>query len=585
MLSSEDEQVPLTRRPPFRGPPATIPFAVRRDGRQSSGSPIPPSGFPSRHSQSHIHHPPGRRASYESESGGSDNGPTAPSADAELRELWDRLDNQRRKVKRLRGDITERRREIRDLGRKKDETDNAFMQIIRPHLTSSQRTAVIPTDVIGKRFGDMQGIRDDYYSVQAALEPLEAEMDREEQELQSLEAELFRLLFDTVGKSHRDSLSARLEIHDWRSRAVGEDGHDRDAPTRSSTPILLLGISRDRHEDIHPLYERLLEATADREDATEHLDELRSHRHEILRGLEIKLHRERVRNNQGNLLSEEELRRLKSSLTVVPADAKTFKARFGVSILPEDLQFLQSFDRQEAKVRKGLEEASKSVEHLRGLCVKKGVMRKHAPYNEEYTIYAGTNRAVLQLDGNMTIDEFANRTGDLTHPKFPILLSNPSHVLDLLSPVEALERAMKLPKDSPTTVNRKIECMKEYGISNLMVKFESKPDYINQWLIHRLRTSPMEAELMLSVAEDTLKIQNLRKWQEEVLYFWRKDAAANLSPRDFHGPMTPKDELDVDDGSELRFNSVAAPSARAKSDDVNFDRPHLSPRWPARSLS
>jgi hypothetical protein len=68
--------------------------------------------------------------------------------------------------------------------------------------------------------------------------------------------------------------------------------------------------------------------------------------------------------------------------------------------------------------------------------------------------------------------------------------------------------------------------MKELGISTLMAKAASTADYINQWLIHRLRTSPLEAELMLAVCETEVRVVNLRRWQEEVLYYWRLDEAA-----------------------------------------------------------
>ncbi|KAM7208822.1 hypothetical protein V8F20_000985, partial [Naviculisporaceae sp. PSN 640] len=486
--------------------------------------------------------------------------------------LWDKVDDQRRSVRRVRADVALKRENVRDMARKKDEVDNAFMQIIRPHLTSSQREAVIPTDVMGKRFLEMQRARDDYYANQTLLETLEAKLDKEEDELEELEAQLFRLLFDKVGAGPRDSFSgARLQVNEeQRGPSDGEgeanDDEDDEDDDDAVSRVSLLGIYADRQEDIHPLYRALLEAIGDREQAEEDLDNLRNHRFDILRGLEMKMHRDRVRNNHGNHLSEDELKRLRASLDQVPADSNSFRSRFGVSIGTADLEFLQSFVEQEDRFFTELEHASAKVRRLRDLCIRKGVMRKNAPYHEEYTIYTGTNRPLPPNDGNMTIDEYPSRADDLTHPKFPVLLSNPSHVLDLMSPMQALERAMKLPKDSPTTIYRKQECMKELGISNLMVKFESKPDYINQWLIHRLRTSPIEAEIMLCVAEDRFKITNLRRWQEQVLYFWREDEAAKRSPVDFQGPMTPKDELHVDDGSELRFNSVAAPSTRAKSE-------------------
>ncbi|KAK3325339.1 hypothetical protein B0H66DRAFT_599503 [Apodospora peruviana] len=579
-LSSGDDRIPPTRRFPSRGLPPSYSRA-RTDGRPPSVPWLPTSGYSSRHSQHYLRDQTVRSGGPGSEPGYPDNEPNSVSSAAERQQLWDKLDGQRRKVNRLRADLAGKRKGVRHLRRQKDEADNAFMQIIRPHLTSSKGTAVVTTDLMGKRFIQLQSIRDEYYSAESALEPLELELDREELELQALEARFFQLLYDGIRVSHKDSFSARSEDSE-DDEEVGDDESSGD--DEAASRISLLGISGDREEDIHPLYRELLDAVADREDAKEHHTELRIHRHEILHNLERKLHLERVRNNQGKSLSEEELRLIKSALALVQTDADDFKARWGVSVQEGDLEFLQTFEHKEADVRERLEEASRNVARLRDLCLEKNVMRKHASYSEEYTIYSGTNRATLQPDGNMTIDSYADTGVDLAHPKFPILLSNPSHVLDLQSPMEALENAMRLPKDSPSTVNRRAECMKELGISKLMKKVESKPDYINQWLIHRLRTSPMEAELLFAVAEEKFKIVNLRRWQEEVLYYWRKDEAANLSPNDFHGPMTPRDELDMDDGSEFLCNSVIGASTRAKSEDVNLYRCHRRKDTPTRSV-
>ena len=109
--------------------------------------------------------------------------------------------------------------------------------------------------------------------------------------------------------------------------------------------------------------------------------------------------------------------------------------------------------------------------------------------------------------------------------------------------------------------------MKELGITNLMKKVDGGIlDYINQWLIHRLRTSPLEAELMFTISEEEFKIVNLRRWQEEVLLYWRRDEAANLSPLEFQGPQTPKDQLSIVDNIESLVNSVIEASTRAKSE-------------------
>lgn len=41
---------------------------------------------------------------------------------------------------------------------------------------------------------------------------------------------------------------------------------------------------------------------------------------------------------------------------------------------------------------------------------------------------------------------------------------------------------------------------------------------------------------MLAVCEGVFRVVNLRRWQEEVLYFWRLDEAANVEVGRFEGP-------------------------------------------------
>lgn len=484
--------------------------------------------------------------------------------------------------------MAEKREEVRKLRRQKAEADNSFMQLIRPHL--AKRMATAPADLMGERFHEMQSIRDDYYSAESAYEALEKKVDGEEDKLQALEMEFFRLLYYQAGVSPPDATSVQYgrqqdedegegkhaataaaedpdnDSDDQEENDASEDDDGKDSDPASASRISLLGISGNREDDIHPLYQELLDTVADREDAGEAYDELRMRHDKILYDLEMKLHRDRVRNNQGNFMSEDDLKLLRSSLAQVPTDAKEFRAKFGVGIDDDDIDFLRGFEHEEVQLRRKLEQASDDVEQLRKLCTEKGVMRKNASYNEEFAIFSGSNRTSLLPDGNMSIEPHSRAAGDLAHPKFPILVSNPSHVLDLLSPKAAMDRAMRLPKDNPANARRRAECMKELGITNLMKKVESKPDYINQWLIHRLRTSPMEVELMFTIAEESFKIVNLRRWQEEVLSYWRRDEAAQLSPLDFQGPQTAKDELGIIDDVKSLVNSVIEASTRPKSE-------------------
>ncbi|KAK4114896.1 hypothetical protein N656DRAFT_693841, partial [Canariomyces notabilis] len=406
--------------------------------------------------------------------------------------------------------------------------DNAFMQTFRPYLTKT-RVAVVPTDLLSERFREMQSIRDEYYAAESVYEAMELELDKQELALEMLEADFARIPRGRASFRRPGPIRSRPQpiTKPMAIEAERKDGLPERNDSRPPSPVSLLGISGELHEDIHPLYQELLEAAGDRQLAAEYCEDLEMHREKILYDLELELHRKRVRSNQGNLISEADLRSLRSSLTNVPADAAEFQAAFGIPISEDDLEFLRDYETVQKRAKKELEEASKNLKFLRELCIEKGVMRKHASYHEEVAIFSGSNWTPTPADGNIAIESAPMpATSGLAHPRFPILLSNPSHVLELRSPIEALEQALKLPKDDPMSAQRRAECMKELGISTLMKKVENIPDYINQWLIHRLRTSPMEAELMLAVCESVFKVVNLRRWQEEVLYYWRLDDAA-----------------------------------------------------------
>ncbi|KXX77365.1 hypothetical protein MMYC01_206902 [Madurella mycetomatis] len=559
--------LPLPSTVKFR-PPALWPVNLGHGGRR------PPAqlsqGIPSTASESEY---------SDSYSDGGTRSLSHGSGHSVLEEL---IETRRQSIWLLRHDMARKREELRELRRRKDDIDNAFMQTFRPHLASKAHIVVVPTDLLGERFREMQSVRDEYYTAESAYEAMELGLDKEEKVLEKLEANMARVPRGQVNARTRRSCLINPPTMEAGERV---EAKPKGAPceqdgSRPRSPVSLLGISGELQEDIHPLYQELLEAAGDRQLAEEYCEDIEIHREKILYDLELELHRKRVRNNQGNLISEEDLRSLRSSLTRVPADAAEFKARFGITISEDDLEFLRDYEFVEKQAKKELEEASQTLNRLRELCIEKGVMRKHASYHEELAIFSGSNRMPTPADGNIAIESGPRpAAGGLAHPRFPILLSNPSHVLDLLSPIAALERALKLPKDDPMSAQRRAECMKELGISTLMKKTESTPDYINQWLIHRLRTSPMEAELMLAVCESVFKVVNLRRWQEEVLYYWRLDDAAKLSPLAFQGAQTPRDnndelglgfEFGLEDGeaSRSQLNSVIEESARVKSDDA-----------------
>lgn len=573
-LSSEDgfPRSPHRTASVPRLPPVPFPLAAVVHPSQWRASP----SFGSFHSQLHrswrqLQHSPDRKPDAE------DSGDAASiSTEAERHKLRDRVNDQRQKVRQLRADLIEKRREVRALRHKKDEIDNTWMQALRPYLTPSNKTAsghtvaVVPTDFLKKRLDAMQRVRDDYYSVESDYERIEIDLDREEYELELVETDLYN--FEGSEASRSSSASSG---DPEGSNSVSNDGGS--GSDDASSRYTLQGISGELENDFHPLYKELLEAAGDRELVREHHEDIMTHRDRTLYDLERGLHRERVKEKPGDVLSEAELESLKLSLVHIPADPEQFRAKFGVSIDPEELEFLQGYEREEKEVRRALEEATENVDRLRAMCVAKGLMPKNPRYQEEVAIATGSSwQNTLQQEGDIDLEDPAPSSTSLASPRFPILLSNPSHVLELLTPRGAAERVMKLPKDYPNVAQLRAECMKELGIDNLMKSVESKPDYINQWLIHRLRTSPMEAELMYSVSERTFRIVNPRRWQEDVLYYWRKDSAAIRSPDDFGGPLTSRNGLGVDNVSvRPGVSSVFESPTRAKSEEGNV--------WPRNS--
>ena len=514
-----------------------------------------------------------------------------------------------------------------------DRADNEFMQIIRPLLVALP-PAALPAETIRERLHVLQQARDAYYGAERAYGDQEAQLDHEEHHLHTLELELQRFLDDQRGgkndpsssgtsdgekgeppadypKAHADHVNnnhtAMHSTHENDTKQVNIDTgqnnpleSDNDLVPRtgkhetlpsdpdhvknktdkrdkvdrtSNSSYILLGIDGDRAEDIHPLYQKLLNAAADRELAIEHHTEMQRRHDRILKDLEMDLHRERARANRGSQLSDGDLLSLKSSLTGFPPSVEEFKRKFRVPIDQDDLEFLRDYEVEVGIVRRVMEVADQEVFRLKALCEEKDAMRKNPPYEEEFTIVKGTSMASRLPEGNMALNH--RPALNLSHPIFSTLLSNPMHVLELKTPMTALKEVMQMPKDSPGAALGRINCMKELGISRLMQKPENKTDYINQWLIHRLRTSPMEVELLFSISTGSFRIMNLRRWQEDVLAHWKTDDAAGALGPSLERSRTTRDETAADDGtgesdgSDSSEVDASDPDSlqRARSDD------------------
>lgn len=477
----------------------------------------------------------------ESEFSDSDEASTSRYHDRLRRDLGAAVEGKQRDLRQLRSQMSTKLDEMLDAIRRLTTLENEAMKLLKPDQGGVQK------------FRQLQKTQMELLSTFKAMR---SDFEEDESQLQSLESDLVR--------------AARPAPFSARPNAVGLPGMDSVMQQSiieaiEEVPEILLGISGERYDDIHPRYQDLLDKVGDRELAREHCEEIRYRREDIIYELEIKLHRKRMQENPGNSISEEELAEMKTSLESIPTNPGEFQARFELPANEEDLNFLEDYDRQLQRAQRRFDRAEQEVHRLREWCINNKAMRQNASYNELLTIYLGTDQPPLPPDdGNMPI-EFVPRTGHskLAHDRFPILMSNPSHVLDELSEQAALNKAMALPADSPESAQRRAECMKELGITKLLQNAKNTPDLINRWLLHRLRTCPMEIELMLTVFETSCKVVNLRRWQEEVLFYWPRDEAAKKSPLEFEGPRTPVDEIYLGEQNFSRINSDIHKSQQA----------------------
>ena len=482
----------------------------------------------------------------------------------EIQVLWTKLDQKRRDIRERRQNMAEKRGEIKEIQQKLAEADNSFMKLLRPLLlengtTSRSGTTTLAHDEIQERFQELQSVRDEYSAATSEYEALEADVDREEGEVTILEAQFFSSMY--AARAGSDSQGD--------DSGASESVPEEPPPSRPPSRLSLLGISGTIEEDIHPLYRSLLDAVGECDLAQEHYSDLVTHRRAILYDLDIKLKLERLKKTQKAVgdgvavLTEDELEGIKSTVAGVPAHASTaeLKRTFGSKITKTDLLFLESYGREEEAAKARLDRTTEEARRIKALCVSKGAMRQHAPEHEEYTIFMATGDESTPPPTSFTIQDhvFASKARGLAHPEFSILLSDPSHVLEKHTAKSALRMATRMPKEDPGRPAKIEHAMKEFGISNLLseAKAGDKSDYINRWLLQNLRISPREVHVLLSVWPSFLKIINMRRWQEDVLYHWTRDELAELPASVFDGLRTLDDDsdLDIDEETTASVNS------------------------------
>jgi len=524
-----------------------------------------PSHFPPLLPSHPRYRPSGRRlrvvplASTTSSSSASSASSSEDKFDSELlSRFWTRLQEQRQEMAELRTKISGQQKRCQDLRRIRSEAERDVNNMLKPHMIEVTHGITIhPKQArsFPEKFAAMQRSQADYNLAESEYERLQLEMSAQEKQLEIVETQFFTSLYSTAARKPQP-LESGASISD-------------SAESLTSKPESLLGISAHRAHDMHPLYKELLDAAGEKELAREHYTELLLQREAIFSDLNRRAALDRNRDQSGQsrwqgALSEEELNglRLRSSF-----DFKDVELRVGHILKEDEREFLQEYEVEGRTARDQLDMKQREVERLRDLCIAKNIFPPDMPAFEAYPIFADNDMAQEPQQGHLNILPSSGES--LADPRYPLLLSNPSHILERvpLTARAARTNALQLDKNDPERPRLLAHAMKEAGISSLLSKFavDNKSDFINRWLLQNLRTSPLEVDLLYAQFTKILKVVNTGRWEEDVLVYWLHDGT-NRPPAEFEGPITTKDTLEVDQVGTDRQNSVISRDSRPKTD-------------------
>ncbi|KAL7922133.1 hypothetical protein ACQKWADRAFT_293563 [Trichoderma austrokoningii] len=440
------------------------------------------------------------------------------SSHGEIEMLWQQLKEKRAKMSGTRAKMRSRRKELRGKRREKDAADNAFMGVVRPVLVSQQELTEYSASLFESRLEKMQQLRDDYQVLESSYEALEVMLDGEERDLSILETRFFSILAAGQTKEER-----QLDMS-------SDSGAANFSIDQAEIPYELRGISPyGPIEEPHPLYVDLTSTVGYLGNARDEYADLLSTKQQY-----------------------EEEQQLK----------KTTKQR--VSHEQDMKEFFDEFPSEEQRMSDIMTSLESKVKDLKKLCEDREVMKKHMSIKMEYALDPHITYEDLDLDDEHMI---MSRRKTLAHAEFNELLSQPDHVLaeEPLTTLGALKAAIRLPNHHPEKGVMKRLATKEYAIDNLMRECDGgkKADYVNRWLLHQLRLSPLNAVLLRSTfqASRSLKIRDMWRWQCDVMHYWWRDSTMSLVDG-FFKPITS-------DNSEYSSRAGTTHLSRAASDGVS----------------
>lgn len=180
--------------------------------------------------------------------------------------------------------------------------------------------------------------------------------------------------------------------------------------------------------------------------------------------------------------------------------------KFGLELLPENQTILAEFHTRQRELLEQIRIVERDVERLRILCVQQGLLDDGVSEEDAYEGGAETEDEHLSEEHEDTdiLKDLGEQVNE--YSRFSLLLDRPCHHED------------------------------EEESKALLTGFKDKDpgDRITRWLLHKVRSSCSEVELLHRLQKEELNLSsdNTEKWQADVLDSWFSDPM-NLPPSKF----------------------------------------------------
>ncbi|KAI1436032.1 hypothetical protein GGR50DRAFT_265396 [Xylaria sp. CBS 124048] len=375
------------------------------------------------------------------------------------------------------------RQHVRRSWQSKDEAERKFMAAARALVAENPELRHLH-----QLYSDMQNTHMGHQVAEKDLEEITDELERFHEDFDSDEGSFYATALDVA-----ETTPPKVKDQESHPDTCGE--------------ITLSGISGDRPENHHPLYERLCEAFGELQLARELLTNTR-------------LKREALQASKSLPLSEDSLTLMETHSEA--AKNKVLEMKAMAEITEDDYEQLQEYDELEQSAMRDIEFYTQRVNYFARACEENDISPPSFVFYQQ----------VFGIDSFFRDEIWLSPDGDddsavLAHRRFPLLVRSPTHVLHNfpLTALQSLRWAVQLPRDAPTRAKQISEAAREANMETLLstIESEDKNEFINRWLLHKLYSSVMEVELLWTTVQAKLNVLDKESWQQHVLHFWWQD--------------------------------------------------------------